>query len=208
MSVDIAKVDARLAKVYQHEGDKQAHYDGWARDYEADVVGDLGYVAHLRAAEIFARVAGDKQARILDLGCGTGLVGATLTDAGYTNLHGADFSREMLEVARRREVYDELYQHDVSQPPPQNRDDYDALISVGLFSYGAPYISDLPNAVAFVKRGCRCVITVNDGAWVANNLHDAVQKQAAQHNFTIEEIVETDYLRKEKINAQVLIIRR
>ena len=205
--LDMAQVDDRLARIYTFKGDKQEQYDRWAEDYDSDLVDDLGYVAHLRSCEIFSNRVTDKNIKMLDMGCGTGLVGATLSNLGYSNIDGADFSPEMLRVATRRGVYRVLHRHDVTEPMAcAGR--YDALISVGLFSYGTPHISDLYNAIRCVAPGAPCVITVNGSAWREHNLEPAVYQEAEKHQFTVEEIIETEYIRKENINAQVLIIRR
>ena len=205
--LNMDKVDDRLAKIYTFQGDKQEQYDRWAGTYESDLVDDLGYVAHLRSSEIFANIVADKNADLLDMGCGTGLVGATLKNLGYTCIDGTDFSPEMLEVATRRDVYRTLYRHDVTRPL-ESEHRYDALISVGLFSYGTPHLADLHNAVNCVKLGGPCVITVNAGAWAEHNLEAVLRAEAERHHFTVQEIIETEYIRKEGINAQVLVIRR
>ena len=205
--LDMDKVDDRLSKMYTFEGDKQAQYDQWAETYESDLVGDLGYVAHLRSSEIFNDLVADKNTRVLDLGCGTGLVGETLKNLNYTRIDGADFSAEMLEIAAQRGVYRALHRHDVTQPMARGGR-YDALISVGLFSFGIPYISDLHNAVNCVGHGCPCVITVNGSAWTEHHLEAALHAEAEKHRFTVEQIIETEYIPKEGINARVLVIRR
>jgi len=46
---------------------------------------------------------------VLDLGCGTGLLGALLRH-GARRLIGVDLSKRMLEKARARRVYDELHE--------------------------------------------------------------------------------------------------
>lgn len=43
-----------------------------------------------------------RDARILDLACGTGYAVHMLREAGYTNVHGVDVSGEQVELARRR----------------------------------------------------------------------------------------------------------
>lgn len=201
------QLDDRLAGLYAAEGDKRAQYDRWAGDYESDLVDDLGYVGHLRSAEIFSKIVTDKNARVLDMGCGTGLAGETLARLGYASIDGADFSAKMLEIAARRGVYRKLHRHDITRPLKTARR-YDALISVGLFSYGTPYIADLHNAVNCVRRNSPCVITVNGRAWDEHDLQTALCAEAGKHRFTVEQIIETAYILKESINARVLVIRR
>ncbi|RUS84366.1 hypothetical protein EGW08_007898 [Elysia chlorotica] len=45
----------------------------------------------------------------MDLGCGTGLVGEALYASGFTQLDGLDPSQGMLDVARSKGIYGELY---------------------------------------------------------------------------------------------------
>lgn len=201
-----AKVDEQLAKTYALQGDKQAHYDSWADTYESDVVDALGYVGHLRGSEIFSTIVTDKNCKILDMGCGTGLVGKELHNLGYRCIDGADFSAEMLTISARRGVYRALHQHDITTPL-QLETAYDARISVGLFSYGIPYISDLHNVLHGMRSGAPCVVTVNGSAWHEHNLEAALYAEADKHQFTVEQIIETEYIHNKAINAQVLVIR-
>ena len=203
---DAKQIDARLARVYSHEGDKLDHYDRWAAQYDADLR-DFDYVGHLRTAEIFCEVASDKTAAVLDLGCGTGLAGETLSGFGYQCMDGADFSAQMLAHAARRGVYRALHQRDVTAPM-QFDCEYDALISSGLFSFGIPHIDALPNAIAAVRCQALCVISVNGAAWREHDMQRQLPQLAERGGFVVEQCIETDYLRAEKINAQVLVIRR
>ncbi|ABG50126.1 hypothetical protein Tery_0690 [Trichodesmium erythraeum IMS101] len=52
----------------------------------------------------------DKDAIILDAGAGTVMVGEALAELGYNNIIGVDFSEQMLEVGRKKQVYTALYQ--------------------------------------------------------------------------------------------------
>ena len=58
-------------------GGDDAHevYEAWAPTWEADLVGGYGYTAHRIAAEGMAGACPERAAEILDVGCGTGLVG-------------------------------------------------------------------------------------------------------------------------------------
>jgi len=37
------KIDSRLSKVYENDGNKQELFDNWASTYDHDLVDDLGY---------------------------------------------------------------------------------------------------------------------------------------------------------------------
>ena len=44
------------------------------------------------------------------MGCGTGLVGMELAKKGYINIDGIDASPGMLEYAREKKAYNNLYE--------------------------------------------------------------------------------------------------
>ena len=74
-----------------------------------------GYVGHLRCADAFNAAAteafGDSKTnlKLLDLGCGTGLLGQTLKKKfGFVSLVGLDVSEDMLEKAKEKGVYNKL----------------------------------------------------------------------------------------------------
>jgi predicted TPR repeat methyltransferase len=102
-------------------------FDGIAPQFEHHLVHDLGYrvpealaalaLPALRAA--LAQGAANAAVRAIDLGCGTGLVGAALAQdgaggpAGGVELIGVDLSPRMLEIAAARGVYARLEQGEI-----------------------------------------------------------------------------------------------
>jgi predicted TPR repeat methyltransferase len=205
--IDVDQYDSRLSTIYSKSDDKEKQYDEWADSYDQDLVEDLEYVAHREAGKLFTEQVPDRSARILDVACGTGLVGEYLKSEGYQFLDGADFSIEMLTRAKDRQIYQSTLQHDFTQSADiENL--YDALICVGMFSFTIPKISDMYHVVNCVKPGGYCVITVNGAAWNQLDLEPEVHKVADQHKFTIESIQTAEYIRRESIDSRVLIIRR
>lgn len=92
------------------------------------------------------------EARVLDLGCGAGVVLEGLLDAGFTNLTGVDLSADMLELAERR-----LARFDpctftlreagcFSLPFPDHT--FDAVLCMGVFGY----FDDVDAALREIRR--------------------------------------------------------
>ena len=78
-------------------------FDGMASRFEQHLVGQLGYhVPESLAARV--RPVLSPACKVLDLGCGTGLVGKAIAGAG-ARLHGIDLSPRMLDYARQTGAY-------------------------------------------------------------------------------------------------------
>ena len=84
-------------------------FDDYAHRFEASLVGKLGY----RGPELLAQVLPAQLGRVLDLGCGTGLMGAAIRGRA-AHLDGWDISDAMLRQARAKKVYDSLDKRDIN----------------------------------------------------------------------------------------------
>ncbi len=112
----------------------RALFDRYADRFDQDLVGKLGYAAPelLRAA--VDRLDGGTDLRILDLGCGTGLAGVTFRPlAGH--LAGVDLSPRMVEKARSRKLYDDLWVGDVVAAMEAVPAAWDLLVAADVLVY-------------------------------------------------------------------------
>ncbi|MCB1488811.1 MAG: methyltransferase domain-containing protein [Bauldia sp.] len=82
-------------------------FDDYAPRFESALTQRLGYVAPKLIAASLARHRERRYATVIDLGCGTGLMGELVRE--HTDiLVGVDLSERMLERAGRKAVYDRL----------------------------------------------------------------------------------------------------
>lgn len=89
-------------------------FDDYAPRFDDHLQGALKYRMPAAAAQAVTQLLdGAKLASALDLGCGTGLVGAELRPL-TDSLHGVDLSSEMVARARKRAVYDQLFTDELS----------------------------------------------------------------------------------------------
>ena len=82
-------------------------FELFADNYEL-VMSNLGYSVPLA----MARILGNVEATIVDLGCGSGLVGQAIKNA-KNHIIGVDISKNMLKIAETKNVYDELICADI-----------------------------------------------------------------------------------------------
>src|SRR5699024_10024092 len=110
------------------------YYDAWAQTYD-DEIAASGYRAPAWVAEQAAALLPDKNAVVLDAGCGTGLTGQALQNKGYARLTGIDLSAQSLEIARAKQCYEQLQQQDLGHALPFTEDRFDAITCVGTLTY-------------------------------------------------------------------------
>jgi ubiquinone/menaquinone biosynthesis C-methylase UbiE len=134
-------------------------YDKWAADYESDLDEEFGWIGPKMAVEVFSRIV-SKEARTLDAGAGTGLVGQALSAHGYTNLVAADLSEGMLIEARKKDVYHEFHQFVMGEELAFESESFDAVISVGVLTSGHAPASSLDELVRITKPGGHIVFTL------------------------------------------------
>ncbi len=79
--------------------DIMQHYEKWGDKYDQDMV-DWNYTGPKETVTIFKKYTVNKDSKIFDAGCGTGLVGIELKKIGYTNIHGADLSKKLLNLKK------------------------------------------------------------------------------------------------------------
>ena len=95
--------------------------------------------------------------RIVDAGAGTGLVGVELQQLGYTNLHALDISQEMLDEAKKKNLYKKLICAPLNDQriPGIETGEFDALICGGTLLKGHVRSSALVEMVRMIRIGKR-----------------------------------------------------
>jgi|GEM_PF-911836 len=114
-------------------------FDGYAARFEDSLLG-LGYRAPgliLRQFEALLPGLGGacKLRNLLDLGCGTGLVGLVLRDAVAGAIKGVDLSAGMLEAARAKGIYSELQQGEIDAALLAEQEQWHAIVAADVFVY-------------------------------------------------------------------------
>ena len=162
--------------VYSAKNPKELaqRYDEWAKEYEPDLLPE-NYAGPEPAVEVLVKYV-SKDAKILDAGAGTGLVGQILHQRGYLQLEAMDLSAGMLEEARKKNVYKFLHQGVLGKPLDFPSDSFDAIISVGTFTFGHAPSSGFDELLRITKPGGYIVFTIRPDYYENSDLKD---KQSA-----------------------------
>ena len=109
-------------------------FDQYADDFEAHLVGQLGYQGH---SVLLQHLPADPAARfgqVWDLGCGTGLCGPLIRPRSE-HLSGVDLSSAMVVKAQSLGVYDSLHAQDLLSFLQQATTQADLVLAADVFIY-------------------------------------------------------------------------
>jgi len=189
----------------QSKEELAAAYGEWAKRYDSDLLDEMGYVAPFLATGVFREVVTDTGARILDAGCGTGIVGRLLNEHGYNTIEGLDYSEEMLEVAANKGAYTHLHQADLTKKTDLLDDAYDAVISVGTFTLGHVGPDSLPELIRVTKKDGHICFTVREEAWHEHEYGRKLADLEKRGRWTEVKQVEADYIRQDESKCRICV---
>jgi predicted TPR repeat methyltransferase len=186
--------------------DNRRLYAKWAATYESSFVDAKQYRYPKAISEVFnERVPtdADEVARVVDIGCGTGLTGMYLSHLRpHLFIDGLDISPEMLAEARRKQrtdeslVYTNLNECDLTQSIPNRFEPYDALICSGTFTHGHLGPDALKNVLSLVRPAGWIVIGVNNEHFVGKGFETELGLLADAKRITQPEIMRIDVYEK------------
>ena len=181
----------RVQWVYASDNNRQLQerYDEWAQDYDDNLESDFGYVMPRIASETFAQFV-PKDARVLDAGAGTGLVGVELHRLGYMNIEAMDLSRGMLEEARSKEVYSGFHQMVMGERLGFDTGSYDAAIGVGVLTLGHAPAHSLDELARIVKPGGFVVFTLRPDVYEQNGFREKQRQLESDGTWKLARVTE------------------
>lgn len=152
--------------------DSRRLYDRWASSYDRSFIEANGYVYHENVVGVFLDAGGSAGGAVLDVGCGTGIVGVALGDIGEATVDGIDISSAMLAVAAEKRTvygapaYRNLIEADLTATVPIEDDTYAGIISTGTFTHGHLAPDALGELLRIAIPSAVCAIGINEHYFV------------------------------------------
>ena len=177
------------------------YYRDWTKKdkYNQDMI-DLNYVAPKEAVLVLKKYVLDGNSKILDAGCGTGLVGIELKKYGYSNIDGVDFSQDMLDLVPKK-IYKKIEKVDLNKPLKFNTNIYDAIICVGTFTYGHVKPHALDELIRITKNKGFICFTINEGIYEKYGFDSKIKKLKINKSWNVKEFFKSDYIVNKNVNA-------
>ena len=177
------------------------YYQDWADNnkYNKDMV-DWNYTAPQETVLILKKYAFNKNCKILDAGCGTGLVGIELKKYGYSNIEGVDFSQSMLDLVPQG-IYKKIEKIDLNKPLKFKDNIYDVLMCVGTFTYGHVKSKTLDELIRITKNKGLICFTINEGIYEEYTFDKKIKELSDSKTWKVKEFFKSDYITTKDVDA-------
>ena len=146
------KADPRVFYEAKDQQQLVERYDESAEVYDEAMTSDFGWTGHIELAGVIGRYV-SRDARLLDAGAGTGLLGDELAKLGFANIDANDLSPGMLERARGKGIYQQCRVMELGLALDYPDDVYDAVVVCGVFTPNHAPASSLDEMARITKPG-------------------------------------------------------
>jgi predicted TPR repeat methyltransferase len=142
--------------------DTKRHFDYIADNYEG-LYKRAGWPDPEEVANLVKELSKGQnvsELRVLDLGCGTGLVGEYLSKQGFKHIVGLDISPGMLEIASNKGCYETLEEYTIGDPdqfPAQFKNKFDFVVCAGLINNNYLDYKLFEEMTIAMKKGAKAV---------------------------------------------------
>ena len=177
------------------------YYDEWGEGnkYDQDMV-DWNYTGPKETSEVLIKYEKNKEAKIYDAGCGTGLVGVELQKYGYSNFYGADLSQKLLDLVPKG-LYQKLDKVDLNKPIQEEDNFFDAVMCVGTFTFGHVKPPALDEFIRITKNKGYVCFTINEGIHEEYGFDKKIEQLNKDKKWKEVEFFKSNYIASKDVNA-------
>ena len=177
------------------------YYDEWGinNKYDKDMV-DWAYSGPKETVDVFKKYAKNKNIKILDAGCGTGLVGIELKKNGYLNIDGVDLSKKLLELVPPN-YYQKLSQIDLNKSLEIENNTYGAIMCVGTFTFGHVKPNALDEFIRICKNKALICFTINEGIYKEYGFDKKIKNLENSNSWKMKKFFKSNYIASKDVNA-------
>ena len=177
------------------------YYDEWGTDnkYDKDMI-EWDYTGPKETVDTFKKYANNKEIKIYDAGCGTGLVGVELKKSGYTNFDGVDLSQKLLDLIPNG-LYKNLSKTDLNQPLNISDNEYGSVLCVGTFTFGHVKPQALDEFIRIIKNKGLICFTINEGIYEEYGFDKKINELTEKNLWKKKEFFKSNYISSKDVNA-------
>ena len=134
--------------------------------------------------------------------------GQALQSVGYQNIDGIDFSEEMLDYAREKQTYRNLWQEDLNALAEIKTAPYEAIFAAGIISPSHAKAETIALGLSALQPSGIMVFSFNDHALKDNIYMAKISEVKKNKNITVLEEIYGEHIKKLDIKATVYVIQK
>ena len=184
------------------------YYDDWTKNaqFNQDMI-DWEYTAPVNTVQLFDKYILDKNIKILDAGCGSGLAGIELKKRGFTSIYGVDFSQSMLNLIPNN-IYQTVELIDLNEPLKYEDNDFGAIICVGTFTYGHVKAHALDEFIRVTNKNGYICFTINEGIYTEYKFDKKINELSKIKSWKILKLSKSSYIVNKDVEAWLCLAKK
>ena len=184
------------------------YYDDWTKNaqFNQDMI-DWKYTAPVNTVQLIDKYIHDKNIKILDAGCGSGLAGIELKKRGFTNIYGVDFSQSMLNLIPNN-IYQTVELIDLNEPLKYNDNDFDVIICVGTFTYGHVKAHALDEFIRVTNKNGYICFTINEGIYTEYKFDKKINELSKNKSWEVLNLSKSSYIVNKDVEAWLCLAKK
>jgi len=184
------------------------YYDDWTKNaqFNQDMI-DWGYTAPVNTVQLIKKYIHDKNIKILDAGCGSGLAGIELKKRGFTNIYGVDFSQSMLNLIPNN-IYQTVELIDLNEPLKYDDNDFGAIICVGTFTYGHVKAHALDELIRVTNKNGYICFTINEGIYTEYKFDKKINELSQNKSWEVLNLSKSSYIVNKDVEAWLCLAKK
>tara|TARA_B000000565_G_scaffold8604_1_gene6699 strand:- start:457 stop:1083 length:627 start_codon:yes stop_codon:yes gene_type:complete len=177
------------------------YYDEWSKNnkYNNDML-EWEYSGPKETSETLSKYQNNKDIKIYDAGCGSGLVGIELKKYGFNYFDGADISKELLNQVPDN-LYNKLEQIDLNKKIDKEDNFYDVVMCVGTFTFAHVKAQALDEFVRITKKSGLICFTINEAIYINHGFKSKIESLVDNNKIKEIELFKSNYLASKDVNA-------
>jgi len=184
------------------------YYDDWTKNaqFNQDMI-DWEYTAPVNTVQLIDKYIHNKNIKILDAGCGSGLAGIELKKRGFTNIYGVDFSQSMLNLIPNN-IYQTVEIIDLNEPLKYDDNDFGAIICVGTFTYGHVKAHALDEFIRVTNKNGYICFTINEGIYTEYKFDKKINELSKNKSWEVLNLSKSSYIVNKDVEAWLCLAKK
>ena len=121
-----------------------------------------------------------KDSKILDAGCGTGLVAQVLSDMNFKNIVGLDYSIDMLKIAKNKKIYKRLIHESLNKKTSLRSNQFDIVLCTGVLTSGHVGAKAINELIRVTKNKGYLILSIAESIFEKLGFKDEIEKNKKQ----------------------------